>query len=52
MRLAFTLTTVLLTVSPLAMVGGAVFWLWRLARRLEAATAEASTEPTALEPGP
>lgn len=34
-RLAFILTTALLSVLPLALVGGIVWWIVRRARRLE-----------------
>ncbi len=32
-RMAFALTTILLTALPLVMIGSATFWLRRLARR-------------------
>ncbi len=31
-RLAFTTTAVFLTFLPLGMIGGTVYWLWRLAQ--------------------
>jgi hypothetical protein len=34
-RIAFIGTTVLLTLLPLAMIGGVTWWLWRRARALE-----------------
>ena len=55
-RVAFILTTVLLTLLPLAAVGGIVGWLVRRARTLEAASREThapaeaplSTSPASL----
>jgi hypothetical protein len=44
-RVAFIGTTVLLTLLPLAMIGGVAWWLWRRARALER---EADAEPSGL----
>ena len=41
-RLAFLLTTVFLSVLPLAAIGGGVFWLVRRARALELACTSAT----------
>jgi hypothetical protein len=49
-RNAFLLTTLLLTVLPLAMLGGGLFWIVRRLRALEAERAEEAREPEAADP--
>ena len=44
-RLAFILTTALLSGLPLAMIGGAVYWVSRRARRREIESAPAGYLP-------
>lgn len=46
-RAAFLLTTVFLSVLPLAIVGGGVLWLRRRFRQLERQTAAAAADPSA-----
>jgi hypothetical protein len=64
-RVAFLVTTILLTALPLVMIGSTIFWLWRRALRLNEAAARQpvparrlaqrraprpATRPTAPEP--
>lgn len=44
-RASFFWSTVALSLLPLAMMGGGVFYLWRAARRLEASEAVAGPAP-------
>lgn len=47
-RVAFQVTTLFLTVLPLGLIGGVVWWLVRRARSIEQARAEASAGPGSL----
>lgn len=47
-RVAFLVTTGLLTVLPLAMVGGLAWWLWRRARELAAEEARGAQADEAI----
>jgi hypothetical protein len=48
-RLAFLLTTILLSVLPPLAVGGTVWWIVRRARTLETSRVAAPETPVALE---